>query len=154
MRTRDAGAAGVLTAFSVLALAGSLGLHAGSMRTPGPGFFPLVLSVAMLVCSVALLVQALRAPAGAPPAGAPPPVAAAARLRPALALVALFVHALVMESIGFTVSTAALLAFLFVMIAPRRWPLGVAGGVVAAVVSYVVFKIWLQVELPAGPWGF
>jgi len=154
MRTRDAGAAGVLTALSALALAGSLGLHAGTMRTPGPGFFPLALSLALLVTSLALLVQALRAPSAPPSAPAAPTLASRAQARPALALVALFVHALVMESIGFTVATAALLAFLFVMVAPRRWPLGIAGGIVSAAVAYLVFKVWLQVELPAGPWGF
>ncbi|MBI1735179.1 MAG: tripartite tricarboxylate transporter TctB family protein [Candidatus Rokubacteria bacterium] len=153
MRARDAGAAGFLSAFAVAALVGARHLAVGTMRVPGPGFFPLVLASALLLVALALLVQALRAPRPARDAAAPVS-APAARLRPALTLVALVGYVFLMEPAGFTLATAALLAVLFTIVAPSRWPLALGGSVVAAGAVYVVFRLWLRVQLPAGPWGF
>jgi len=34
-----------------------------------------------------------------------------------------------------------------------RWPLALAGSLVTALLTYLVFKVWLHVQLPASPWG-
>jgi hypothetical protein len=59
-----------------------------------------------------------------------------------------------MEPLGFAIATAMLLALLFTVVAPGRWLLALGGSVVAAGAAWLVFRVWLQVPLPAGPWGF
>src|SRR5262249_28229236 len=37
---------------------------------------------------------------------------------------------------------------------PRRWGSSIAISTVTSVACHLVFKVWLDVQLPAGPWGF
>ena len=68
-------------------------------------------------------------------------------------MAALFVYALVLEVVGFVAATFALLLFFFRALERQRWPLALAGSLVTALLTYLVFKVWLHVQLPAGPGG-
>lgn len=156
MAWRDAASAGVLALVSLYTLVASMHLDAGTITRPGPGFFPLVLAIALLLVSLALLAQAWRghrAAASGPPSAGDDGVA-----RRPWALVATVVafatYIAVLEPLGFVLATAALLAFLFGALAHYRWPIAIAASVVVTFVSYLVFNTWLQVRLPAGPWGW
>jgi hypothetical protein len=148
VRGRDRVAAVVLVAFGVVALEQASKLRIGSIVRPGPGFFPLVLAAALTVVCVALAVDAFRG-RGTPDAA--PPSLHWRKIGAAIA--ALFVYALVLERVGFVVSTFALLLFFFRGLERQRWSLALAGSIVTACVTYLVFKVWLHVQLPAGPWG-
>jgi hypothetical protein len=153
MRARDVAPAAFLVAFAVAGLVGASRLSIGTAHQPGPGFFPLVLAAVLLLTSLGLLGHALRPRPGAPLPAAPG--TARRRRGKAIATVgALFVYALIMETVGFTTATFLLLAFLFLVIEPRRWVIALGGSLVTAVVTWVVFKLWLGVQLPVGPWGF
>jgi putative tricarboxylic transport membrane protein len=153
MRARDAGAAVFLSAFAVAGLMGARSLSVGTMRIPGPGFFPLVLASALLLIALALIVQAVCAPSSTTDSAARA-APGSARVRPALALGALAGYSFLMEPVGFALATVALLAVLFTIVAPSRWPLALGGSVIATGAVYVVFRLWLRVHLPIGPWGF
>jgi putative tricarboxylic transport membrane protein len=148
VRGRERGAAAVLLVFGLLALEEARKLRFGSIARPGPGFFPVVLTAAFSLVCVALLVNALRArDAEAPPAtplGWPKIVAAMA---------ALFVYAFLLERVGFVASTFALLLFFFRTLERQRWVTAVPSALVTALVTYLVFKVWLNVQLPSGLWG-
>ena len=62
-------------------------------------------------------------------------------------------YALVLEVVGFVAATFALLLFFFRALERQRWPLALAGSLVTALLTYLVFKVWLHVQLPAGPGG-
>jgi putative tricarboxylic transport membrane protein len=148
VRGRERGAAAVLLVFGLLALEEARKLRVGSIARPGPGFFPLVLAAAFSLVCVALLVNALRVREAEAPPGAPlgwPKIVGA--------MAALFVYALLLEAIGFVAATFALLLFFFKTLERQRWVPAVAGALVTALVTYLVFKVWLNVQLPAGPWG-
>jgi hypothetical protein len=68
-------------------------------------------------------------------------------------MAALFVYALVLEHVGFVAATFALLLFLFKVLERQRWPVALASSLATALVTYLVFKVWLNVQLPAAPWG-
>ena len=148
MAGRDRGAAAVLLVFGLIALEEARKLRFGSIARPGPGFFPVVLAAAFSLVCLVLLVSAIRTrDAGAAPGlrlGWPKIVAVMA---------ALFVYALVLEPLGFVIATFALLLFFFKALERQRWVSALAGSLVTAFVTYLVFKIWLNVQLPAGPWG-
>ena len=148
MAGRDRGAAAVLLVFGLIALEEARKLRFGSIAKPGPGFFPVVLAAAFSLVCVALLVNAVRA---GNEAGEP-----GARLgwrKIGAAMAALVVYALVLEPLGFVAATFALLLFFFKALERQRWVTAVAGSLVTALVTYLVFKVWLNVQLPAGPWS-
>lgn len=148
MLGRDRAAAAVLLVFGVIALEEARTLRFGSIARPGPGFFPVVLAAAFCLVCLVLLVKALRA--RAPEAEARAPLG---WQRIVAAMAALFVYAFVLEPLGFVVATFALLLFFFKALERQRWLTAVAGSLVTAFLTYLVFKVWLHVQLPAGPWS-
>ena len=154
MRRRELAAAAVLLAFGLFAVAQASGLRFGTVAAPGPGFFPLCLAVALSLAAVGLIVRAWRAaPAGAP-APAPAPTADPRRFAVAGTLGALLVYALVLEWLGFLLATFALLVFFFRALQHQSWLVVVAGSLATSLLSYLVFKTWLGVNLPGGLLGF
>lgn len=126
-------------------------LQIGSASQPGPGFFPLCLAVALTLTGAGLVVQAVRE--GVPEGRAAPSPQGGVR-RVVIALAALFAYVLSMDTIGFVLGTFLLVTFLFRAIEPQRWALALGGAAATAVLAHVVFRVWLGVRLPGGPWGF
>jgi len=152
VRRREVGAAVVLLAFGLFALTQARGLRLGSLVSPGPGFFPLGLAAALSLVSVGLVVMALRPPAGVAPRSSAPDVAG--RLKVIGTLAGLLVYALVLESLGFLLSTFALLLFFLMALQRQRWLVATGSALAASLVTHLVFKVWLGVNLPVGLWGF
>ena len=153
MRRRELAAAAVLLAFALFGLTQARGLRFGSVVAPGPGFFPLCLAAALCLTSLGLLVQALRmAPAGR--GEAPAAIGGQRRFAVVGTLVALLVYALVLEWLGFLLATVGLLVFFFKALQRQSWLVAASGSVATALLSYLVFKMWLGVNLPAGLFRF
>ena len=150
MRRRDLGAAAVLLAFGLFALTQARGLRFGTVVAPGPGFFPLRLAAALFLTSVGLLVQALRAA----PGGAALLIGGGRRFAVAGTLASLLVYALVLERLGFLLATFALLVFFFRALQRQSWLVVVGGSLATSLLTYLVFRIWLGVNLPGGLWSF
>ena len=148
--SRDRAAAAVLLAFGVGGVVATRRLTIGDPGHPGPGFFPFWLALALCVVALVLLLD--RSPA------APRPVPVAAeRLRHGkvmLALAASAAYAFALESLGFLLATFLFLLLLLGAIESRRWSSSIATSAATAAACHLVFKVWLAVPLPAGPWGF
>lgn len=148
MTGRDRAAGAILLIFGLIALEEARKLRFGSIARPGPGFFPVVLAAAFsLVCLVLLVIAWRERGAHAP---------ADARLgwgKIVATITALFVYAFVLERVGFVAATFVLLLFFFKALERQRWITALAGSLVTAFVTYLVFKVWLNVQLPAGPWS-
>ena len=63
---------------------------------------------------------------------------------------ALLAYGFGMDYLGFLVSTFIFLVFLLRMIEPQRWSLVLLESALASGISYLVFDIWLQAQLPKG----
>jgi putative tricarboxylic transport membrane protein len=149
-RMRDVAAAAVLLLVGLAAFVQGRGLPFGSIAAPGPGFFPRVVAAALAVVAILLLSRALAArqePAGS---SVPPD----ARIRLTAVVGALFAFTAVLEPLGFLAATFLLMVVLFRVVERHRWTIVVAESAAAAVASHVLFKTWLGVRLPPGPWGF
>jgi putative tricarboxylic transport membrane protein len=145
---RDRAAATVLLVFGLIALEEARKLRLGSIARPGPGFFPVILAAAFSLVCLVLLVMAWRA------RDAPAETGARLPARKIVAtIVALFVYAFALERVGFVAATFVLLLVFFKALERQRWVTALAGSLVTAFVTYLVFKVWLSVQLPAGPWG-
>jgi putative tricarboxylic transport membrane protein len=143
---------------AVLAVAGLVAvnearrLRFGALTAPGPGFVPLVLAVSFTLVCLILLVTALRAPA-ATPTDAGGVGDGGVRWKVLATLVVMLAYAVALEPVGFVASTCGLLLFFFRALEGLRWPVALAASALTSVVTYVVFKVWLHVRLPPGPWG-
>ena len=148
MGGRDRAAAAVLLVFGLVALEEARKLRFGAIAKPGPGFLPVVLAAAFSLVCLALLVVAWRARHGETATAAP-----LGWWKVAAAMAVLFVYAFVLERIGFVAATFALLLFFFKVLERQRWIPALAGSLATAFVTYLVFKVWLNVQLPAAPWS-
>jgi presenilin-like A22 family membrane protease len=66
----------------------------------------------------------------------------------------LFSYILLLNYLGFIITTTLLVGILLKMIERKRWLLAIWVSLVIALGSYAVFKVWLQAELPKGFFGF
>lgn len=155
MAWRDAASALTLALVALAALLLATRLEIGSVTRPGPGFFPLVVAAALLIVSLALLAGAWPGRGADESATRADATAATPRHSGALLLTigALVAYVALFERLGFVLMTAALLAFLFRIIARYRWPTALGTAVVVAFMARLVFDRWLQVRLPPDFWG-
>jgi hypothetical protein len=70
-----------------------------------------------------------------------------------LTLGALLALLLLMKPLGFTLATVLFVGFLLRAIVPQRWPVVILVTLLTAAISFLVFEVWLQAQLPRGPWG-
>ncbi len=149
MMSRDRVAAVTLLVLGSGGALESRRLTLGSAGNPGPGFFPFWLALGL--CAVAIALLLVR------PAAPPPAVASGERLgsgKVVLALAASAVYAFILPLLGFVASTFLFLLVMLTAIELRRWASSVVIAAMTAAVCHVLFKTWLDVQLPSGPWGF
>jgi putative tricarboxylic transport membrane protein len=149
---RDLWAAGFLLLLGVVATVESWRLVVGEVGKPGAGFFPFYLALGLALTSFALVVRSFLSRA-AEKGSAPGPIDARAIGKIAWIMSGLFFYAYAFEKIGFLLSTFLVMVFLFRAVAAFDWRLTLGGASASAFLSYLLFKVWLQVQLPAGPWG-
>jgi putative tricarboxylic transport membrane protein len=128
---------------------GSALLPYGNVHNPGPGFLPFWLGVVLGGMSIGLILQSsLRKAKGK-------------RLRELLAekvrwvkvfstLVALILYAVLMDHIGFLITTFFLILYLIRFIDPQSWKKALGWALVGSIGAHLVFNVWLQLRLPKG----
>jgi len=117
---------------------------------PGPGFFPLIYGVLMVVLSLALITQTLlKRPVTASLAGEAKNSNVAAALGVWLAFTAAI---LIMKQIGFLVALGMLVMFMTRVIFSKSPRFSVLSGLLVPLGFYQIFQLGLKVQLPAGTW--
>jgi hypothetical protein len=150
MRAQRWAAAG-LTIFGVVAVHQAWQLPFGAVTRPAPGFFPLCLAVGLTAVAALVWARALRGDPGVAAAAGPTRGGLA---RTVATLSALLAYAFTLERAGFGVATFVLIVVLLRAIEPQRWAVALGSAVGAVLASHVLFRVWLGVRLPVGPWGF
>ncbi|MEW6665305.1 MAG: tripartite tricarboxylate transporter TctB family protein [Thermodesulfobacteriota bacterium] len=139
-----------LAIFFTIILVMSIHMGFGSVKNPGPGFFPAFLSIFGIAFSVSLLVQHVSAGGRAEPGKG---LFATGQGRRFLAIIASFCGWLIlMPWLGFIMVTFfAALAFAKIMgLEGWRHPILLAIG--ASVFIYLLFDVWFYADLPRGIW--
>jgi putative tricarboxylic transport membrane protein len=126
-------------------LEGFTHLKLGNLRSPGPGYFPFWGGLLLGALSLILLVRSLRVRERFRTVAIP---------WPALLLVlgALLGYLLFLETLGFVTVTFLFLLLLF-RFGKTGWIKSGGWAVIATTVAYLLFRFWLQVQLPRGPLG-
>src|SRR5437667_1656529 len=133
-------------AVAIFAAVQGLALKLGSLRSPGPGFFPFWGGVVLGLLSLVLLLSSLKNMGR---------LSLSVLKSSKLLLVtgALLAYLLLLETFGFVTITFLFLFLLFRM-EYRGWVFSAVTALIGAVSSYALFQLWLKTQLPAGPFGF
>jgi hypothetical protein len=145
MSKRDIGVAALTLIFGAAAAYESAKLPFGTVRNPGPGFFPWWTSVVLDLLALILLAQALTLRSSAVGKGSGR-IAKVAAL-----LIVLGAYTVLLDPLGYLLSTFLLVLFMLRWIDTQRWTVALGMAAITSVVSYVVFAIWLSIPLPRGP---
>jgi putative tricarboxylic transport membrane protein len=140
----------VLAGLAGFVLLESRHLSFGSMRVPQTGFFPLVLATLLLILSIILCGQGLF---GAQSGRSPDNILPEGWFRIAFTLIAMIGFALVLERLGFLLSTLFLMILLLRAIESQRWSKVFFVAILTAIASYAIFGWALGIPLPGGILG-
>jgi putative tricarboxylic transport membrane protein len=71
-----------------------------------------------------------------------------------LVLILLLVYALLLPILGYLVATFGLIILLFGIVGKTEVWIKVVSGIITVLATYIVFYVWLEVQLPKGLFGF
>jgi putative tricarboxylic transport membrane protein len=121
-------------------------LGLGTLVRPGPGFLTFWASVLLCFLSILVFLQGRMKDARGRRIGQ---LWEGVKWSNAILIfLTLLAYALVFTYVGFLISTSVLLFFLFRAIDPLKWRTAIWGAVLASLLSFIVFDLWLQVQLP------
>ena len=138
-------AASVAILLAVFAIPGR-----GGYASSGPRFVPLIVAIGLILLTAAFLARTWVRPDMELAARSAEEDAATHWATPALLLVAMVAYALLMEPIGYILSTAAFFVPVARLLGSRSLLRDVVIGLVAGVGLYTAFTQYLGVSLPAG----
>jgi putative tricarboxylic transport membrane protein len=129
----------------------------GTLASPGPAVFPLVVGVAAAALAAYELWEALAKWRACVVDGDAADTAALSECadsyderRPAFLVLAMVGYLLLVETVGFFTCTAALVVVCSRLMGARDWLRPAVLGVGLAVGCYLLFEVWLRLSLPAG----
>ena len=120
----------------------SWGFGVGSPNSPGAGFWPLVIAVVMAGLGLTLILH--------PTPNAPKADGASRWGRFTISLGTLLFYVAALEPLGYLLATAVMLFVQFRWVESRTWRTSAAVAIAAAVITLILFRVLLKVNLPLG----
>jgi hypothetical protein len=145
VRKADTVSAAVLVLAGLYLAVRASDLPFGSLRSPGPGFFPFSLSVLLVALAGLLLVRSRFGVRDASVARLGPEISSVL-----FAVIAMVVYALTLERIGFPILTCLLMFFLLRVLGRTGWIASIALAVAGTAFVFFLFR-QLGAQLPLGP---
>jgi len=138
--------------FSLFVSYESYRMGLGSVYQPGPGFLFFWTGIVVALLAVTVIVRSVTGLAPHEAKEATAGKRRAAKIVPVL--VALFLYALLMEWLGFTIVTLLLFIFLLGFIEKKKWWFAILVSLAVTAGAYLLFEVGLQSQLPKGLLGF
>ncbi|MFI4951661.1 MAG: tripartite tricarboxylate transporter TctB family protein [Burkholderiales bacterium] len=142
-RPKDFYAGLLFVAFGVLAIVLGLSYPLGTAARMGPGYFPRLLGILLIVLGAALSVRALR--------GTGPPLPGWKWRPVTIVLLSVVAFGTVLTHAGLVLSTTGLIAVASTASHEYRFRESLISGVVLAALSVGVFVLGLKLQLPIWP---
>ena len=127
-------------------------LGIGNFAHPGPGFFPILLSIILGFLSILLILKnhfQKRKPSEGEKAEH-----FGSWNKVFWVLCALSFYAFFLNRLGFLLVTFLTMFFLYRKMGDHRWPFAFSASLLTTVACYFVFQFWLSANLPKGMLGF
>jgi len=125
-----------------------INLGVGTMRKPGPGFFTLICGSGILILSVLWVIIEWKSKDDTPL------FEKGAWISPLIGIGITLIYALLMEPLGYILSTAVFIVLWQVIIAKAKILTIIVFAVIGSVSMYVLFKVLLGVPVSGGFFGF
>lgn len=141
----------IWTVLGILICIGSVKLRLGNFHKPGPGFMPFLSGVLLGLFGLILMFSTLLKRLEEEEEIKDRKIWVKGNWKNFLfSLSALFGYVLLLEPIGFILTTFLFLFFLIKIIEPKGWlmPLIISGATVTS--SYLIFTLWLKLQFPKG----
>jgi predicted membrane-bound spermidine synthase len=153
MRRYDLISSFVFLVLGIVIAWSALQTHVGTLKDPGTGLFPLITGILMGAIAAGIFIKSwvMSVIAGREPPGTD------MRLwhnKSAATVAIMVLYAITIEWLGFLTVTLLFLFVLFKAIGGLSLRASVGGAVLTSAAAYLVFKVWLNVQLPVGPLGF
>ncbi len=123
-------------------------LSIGNLHAPGPGFFPMLLAVVLMLLSLILVSSKMKN------SGERITFSLRHLGRVLMVFVALLVYFMFLEYLGFVIVSLFLMAFCFVWVAHQKWYAALFWAFVSIGLAYLLFDVLLKSSLPRGVFGF
>ena len=152
MKNRDLVSSIICMAFGAIFVVGALQHGLTRKGAPGPGFLPFLTGLALIFVSLFVLIPALSQGEKAKSGKFFPEPKSFRRLL--FVLVLLFSFGIAMKTLGYLLTAFLFMFFVALVMKPKGWWTPVLLALTAAVVSYTLFAVLLEVNLPKGLLGF
>ncbi len=146
MKKHDIVSSTIWLTIGLAILFNSLNLGLGSLSVPGSGFMPFLAGALIFFFAFLVLIGAIYRKGEVKQ-----------KLwtnidytKVSSVFVVLLLYIFLLEKIGFIVGTFLLISLLMLFIGSRGWLQSLIGGIIATVVCYFLFNVWLQTQLPKG----
>ena len=123
---------------------GGILLKLGTLRSPGPGFLPLMMALLLIAFSLYIFVKGLVNPGTV--------LKGFQWRRQGVLVVSVFFYGLLLGFAGFLLSTFVLMFVVFGLFSEgkRRWPKALFYAALTALIGWLVFSVALKVPFPRG----
>jgi putative tricarboxylic transport membrane protein len=132
----------------------SFRLGMGRINDPGPGFIPFVTGCVLILLCLGTMLFEGKPSRKVESEPKPSKGTGLGWVLPASVLISLLIYALVLEILGFVLSTFLFLTFLLMMSEKRSWRVALGVSILTTASAYFVFSYLLEVGLPQGFLGF
>jgi hypothetical protein len=139
-----------LIAFLICFESSKLGI--GTFAQPGPGFFPILLSMLLGFLSILLILKNRLGKEKPNEREKAKPFGSWNKIF--WVLCALSFYGLFLNRLGFLLVTFLTMLFLYRKMGDHRWPFAFSASLLTTVTCYLVFQFWLSANLPKGMLGF
>ncbi len=126
-------------------------LDIGWVRKPGPGFLPFWSGILIGILGALLLVQELLSDRGKKETSVREKISWKSI---GLTLIFFLAYILSLDHAGFIIGTILFVGIILKIIEKKGWVLTLSVALIMALGSYCLFKVWLQVDLAKGFFGF
>jgi putative tricarboxylic transport membrane protein len=148
MKNLDRVSSIVWMVFGGLFVAGALQKGLINKGLPGPGLLPFLTGVALMLLSLSVLLSALYSKEKAESGGFSAAQGSYKRLL--IALGALVAFGFVMNFIGYLITSFIFMLFMTRLINPKGWRTPLIVALATAVLSYIFFVVYMEIQLPRG----
>ena len=142
--------AAICAALSILIIiiaSGFPGTEAYGTGAPGPGLWPITISLVMLVCAIALFIRAAKMK---PENDEAIEMWSTGSKRVYITMGILLVYVFVLPTFGFIISTTLLQFVLLQWFAKKKWPITLLISAAITLSVYFIFKLLLNVPMSFG----
>jgi putative tricarboxylic transport membrane protein len=124
----------------------------GDVHSQGPGFLPFLSGVMLGTFSIILVVTStLRKPGKREVKNLWKGISWG---KVALVLILLLIYALLLPILGYLIATFGLMTLLFGIVGKTKLWIKAVAGIITVLATYIIFYVWLEVQLPKGILGF